>query len=166
MNRRGFLAGSAAAFVASGLVRRVAAGIALLALAGAGAAAGPSGPVNPPTPPIRALAITANGAWSDGVSGDETPAQCAPFRLTMRDIRQYFARARRVDARAYHHDLEMSRCQVEGTAILAHGVRGRWWIDQERRGLLLLPDGTPFHFYCPACTSRRYERVYDPARDG
>ena len=71
-----------------------------------------------------------------------------------------------MDQRAYHHDLEMSRCHAEGTATLANGVRGQWWIDQERRGLLMLPDGTPVYLYCPACTSRRYEPVYHPERDG
>jgi len=56
-------------------------------------------------------------------------------------LRAYFRLARTVDWRAYYHDLEMSRCHAEGRVTFAGGWRGRWRIDQERRGLVLLPPG-------------------------
>jgi len=111
------------------------------------------------------LTITTNGARSDDVSGDETAASCAEFRLRPRDVWAYFAATLPVDARAYHHDLEMSRCRAGGAIRLRNGERGQWSIDRERRGLVMLEDGRPFYLYCPRCTAKVYEPVYDPDHD-
>lgn len=70
---------------------------------------------------VAAAAITTNSARGDGVSGDETAASCATFRLRPRDVWQYFAVAGVVDARAYHHDLEMSRCHAEAVVGFHNG---------------------------------------------
>ena len=48
----------------------------------------------------------------------------------------------------------------------ADGRRGRWWINRERRGLVLLPGAGPVFLHCPRCTTRAFEPVYDPERDG
>ena len=114
---------------------------------------------------VTAADITTNGARGDGVSGDETAASCATFRLRPKDVRQYFAVAEGVDARAYHHDLEMSRCHAEGVVRFRNGERGRWSIDRERRGLVVLREGKTVYLYCPRCTARVFEPVYDPDRD-
>jgi hypothetical protein len=115
---------------------------------------------------VAAVSITANGARGNDVSGDETAAMCSRFRLQLRDVRAYFARAQPVDARAYHHDLEMSRCHAEGRVAFVNGQRGRWRIDQERRSLVLLPGRVPILLYCPRCTTPAFAPVYDPERDG
>ena len=47
---------------------------------------------------VTALSVTANGARGDDVSGDETAASCARFRLRLRDLRAYFRLARTVDS--------------------------------------------------------------------
>ncbi|WP_338664378.1 hypothetical protein VQH23_04260 [Pararoseomonas sp. SCSIO 73927] len=116
--------------------------------------------------PVSEVRITANGARGDDVSGEETAAQCARFRLRPRDVRAYFAAARRVDARAYHHDLEMSRCHAAGTLTLPDGRRGTWRIDRERRGIVRLGDGGITYLHCPRCAARGFEPVHDPERDG
>jgi hypothetical protein len=114
---------------------------------------------------VAAATITTNGARGDGVSGDETVASCAAFRLRPRDVWHYFAVARIVDARAYHHDLEMSRCHAEGVVRFRNGERGQWSIDRERRCLVVLQDGQPIYLYCPRCTAKVFEPVYDPDHD-
>ncbi|MCR0985063.1 hypothetical protein [Roseomonas populi] len=116
--------------------------------------------------PVSDIRITANGARGNDVSGEETAAQCARFRLRPREVRAYFAAARRVDARAYYHDLEMSRCHAEGLVTLADGRRARWRIDRERRGIVLPRGGTAIYLSCPRCTAQAFERVYDPEQDG
>lgn len=116
--------------------------------------------------PVTSLSIAANGLRGEDVSGEETAADCARFRLRRRDVAEFLARARPVDARAYHHDLEMSRCHARGTLRLADGRRGRWRIDRERRGAILLDGAGPVYLHCPGCAARGFEPVYDPDRDG
>ena len=115
---------------------------------------------------VSAVSITANGARGDDVSGDETAATCARFRLRVRDVRAFFRLARPVDERAYYHDLKMSRCRAEGRVTFADGRRGRWRIDRERRGLVLLPGRAPVLLHCPRCTTRAFEPIWDPERGG
>lgn len=112
------------------------------------------------------VTITENGARSNNVSGDETPALCSAFTLTKSDVEQFFRQSKRVTARDYNHDLEMSRCYAAGRVSYPNGSRGRWWIDMERRGLLILNNGQRTYYYCRACTSSRFDVPYDPAIDG
>ena len=132
---------------------------------GSAAAQVPEPAVNRLPGRVAAADITTNGARGEGVSGDETAASCATFRLRPKDARQYFAIAGVVDARAYHHDLEMSRCHAEGVVRFRNGERGQWWIDRERRGLVLLSGDRPVYLYCPRCTAKVFEPIYDPERD-
>ena len=114
---------------------------------------------------VGKVTISANGARSNEVSGDETAAACRRFRLAPTDVRSFFAGARRVDARAFHHDLSMSRCHAAGTLKLASGGSARWFIDLERRGSLSLPSGRTLYFYCLACRSPKFDEVDDEDRE-
>jgi hypothetical protein len=121
--------------------------------------AGPSGMA------VGRVAISANGARSLDVSGDETPAFCRRFHLVPADVRIFFALAGRVDGRAFTHDLSMSRCHAAGTLTLATGARARWFIDLERRGSLVVPGGRTLYFYCLACRSSKFDEVDDDDRE-
>lgn len=136
---------------------------ALLAMLGTAAA-------STPAPRVTALSITHNGARSKGVSGDETAAMCSRFRPTMGDVRSFFAKARRASVREYTHDLAMSRCYAGGRIAFADGVSGRWFIDLERRGALMLrgprTDANTIYYYCKRCASPPFDEVYDPDKDG
>jgi len=136
-----------------------------LLLAGSSGGANAAAPAGGYPLAVRTVSITATGIRSDGVSGDESAEYCSKFQLRLRDVREFFTAAKQVDQRAYHHDLEMSRCNAEGRVSFANGWRGRWWIDQERRGRVILTDGQPIYLYCAACTSRQFEPVCDPDRD-
>lgn len=118
------------------------------------------------TGPATSITITANGARSLDVSGEETAAACSRFLLRAKDVREFFKVAQPVDFRAYHHDLEMSRCHARGRIRFADGSGGHFWIDRERRGRLLLTSGRTIFLYCRRCTARLFEPVYDPDRDG
>jgi hypothetical protein len=109
---------------------------------------------------VRKVAIFANGARSS----DETAAACRRFQLAPADVRTFFAYARRVNARAFHHDLSMSRCHAAGTLKLASGTRARWFIDLERRGSLRLTSGRVLYYYCMTCRSAKFDEVDDDDR--
>ena len=108
---------------------------------------------------VERVTILANGARSDAVSGEESAARCHRFRLRPDEVRAFFARAGRVDARAFHHDLNMSRCHARGRLRLADGRRGEWFIDLERRGSLTLAGVPPRYVFCLDCTSRKFEML-------
>ena len=124
-------------------------------LVSAGATPGSAGPVT----------IQRNGAWSSGVSGDETPAACRRFHLTVAQVRGFFARAERVDKRAFHHDLDMSRCYAGGTIRLADGRAAKWFIDLERRGSLTFANGTTQYSYCLSCPSPPFDEQDEETAD-
>ena len=107
------------------------------------------------------VTITGNGLRSDSVSSDETAAYCARFRLTPRQVRHYFARAKTVDSRAYNHDLDMSRCYATGTVRLPDGDGGVWTIDRARRGVLVRRDGSRRYMVCTTCPAPPFDE-YDP----
>jgi hypothetical protein len=119
----------------------------------------------PPGMAVSRVAISRNGARSLDVSGEESAAFCRRFRLMPADVRTFFALAGRVDARAFTHDLSMSRCHAAGTLTLKTGVRARWFVDLERRGSLVLLGGRTLYFYCLDCRSRKFDEVDDDDRE-
>ncbi len=106
---------------------------------------------------VNSLVIKENGAWYEGVSGDETPEMCAEFILRKSDVREFFQRARRVSYAKYHVDLDMSRCHATGDILFVNGDRGAWMIDLERRGVLTLSDGRKLYFYCTKCRAKVFD---------
>jgi hypothetical protein len=106
---------------------------------------------------IKSIVIRENGAWYEGVSGDETPEMCAKFILNQSDLREFFHRARRVSSFKYWSELDMSRCHATGDIAFVNGDRGSWMIDLERRGVLTLSDGRKFYFYCTKCRATVFD---------
>lgn len=115
---------------------------------------------------IVAATVIGNGLRSDGVSGDETKADCATFRLTPAQVLTYFAQARTIDDRTYNHDADMSRCYATGTVRLPDGEGGTWTIDRARRGHLMRPDGSHRYLLCASCAAPPFFENDDPADDG
>jgi len=111
------------------------------------------------------VVVASNGARSMSVSGDETVDFCANFRLSARDVRDYFASAQQVNSQAYNHDLDMSRCHASGTVRFTNGWQGQWTIDLMRRGSLRLANGRRFFFYCVDCTSIKFDPLTDEDRE-
>lgn len=108
------------------------------------------------------VVVTENGLRSAEVSGDETVADCAAFRLTPVQVSDYFARARSVDARTYGHDLDMSRCRAVGTIRSADGSDSSWMIDEARRGHVARTNGAHHYFFCADCPAPPFFKI-DPA---
>ena len=106
--------------------------------------------------PLKTVEITLNGAWTDAISGDETPQSCAGFVLQPADVREFLQRANRASHKEYTHDLGMSRCHATGRLQFANGDRGEWQIDRERRGRVSLSDGRNLYFHCDACQAAAF----------
>ena len=109
------------------------------------------------------VTIQANGQWTTEVSGEETVRDCATFRPTARQVRDYFAAAIPVDTRAYNHDLSMSRCHARGSARFGNRP-AEWRIDRARRGMAVFANGERRYFYCVTCPAPPFEPVSDEDR--
>jgi hypothetical protein len=140
--------------------------LALLAIACATASATPNEPCEggekyaeprPHASKVKSVEVTRNGLWGDDVSSDETPEDCSHFVLHAGDVREYFRLSRRASFREYVHDLDMSRCHVQGRVRFANGDRGEWEIDRARRGRVRLSDGRALYFFCEACKARAFD---------
>jgi hypothetical protein len=104
---------------------------------------------------VKKIVIEDTGKWSEmRSSSEETPDDCAEFKLTERDVREFFLRARRVSYRMYGGVLDASRCYAIGKVVFANGDQGKWVIDPFRRGLLSLSDGRNIYFFCTKCRSK------------
>jgi len=105
---------------------------------------------------IKSVVIEKTGAWADEVYSDETPDDCAKFKLSERDVRDFFRLAKQIDHETYGAYYLPSRCYAAGEIAFVNGDRGTWRIDFERRGVLILSDGRKLYFFCSACRSRAF----------
>jgi len=104
---------------------------------------------------VKKIVIKETGKWSEMLSSsDETLADCAEFKPTERDVREFFLRARRISYRIYGGILDASRCYAVGEIVFSNGDEGKWVIDPFRRGLLTLSDGRNIYFYCTKCRGK------------
>ncbi len=103
-------------------------------------------------PAVRRVAIAQNGAVAP--AAEDPKPHCGKFRLSHRDVREYFRLAQSVSEHDYLHALDWSPCYASGTVIFANGLQGVWGIQQLRAGSLMLSDGRELFLYCPRCKSR------------
>ena len=115
------------------------------------------GPIKPyKVASIKSVVIKKSGAWTDEVYSDETPDDCAKFKLSERDVHDFFRRAEQIDCEAFGAYYLASRCHAAGEIEFASGGRGTWTIDFERRGVLSLSDGRKLYFFCSECRSKAF----------
>jgi hypothetical protein len=113
------------------------------------------GPIKPyKITAIKSVVIKINAAWTDEVYSDETPDDCAKFKLSERDVRDFFRRVKQIDHEAYGAYYLPSRCYAAGEIAFVNGDRGTWRIDFERRGVLKLSDDRKLYFFCSQCRSK------------
>lgn len=102
---------------------------------------------------IESINFEINGAWSERISSDETPEMCKNFVLKISDVNYFFSSASQISLKEYSHDLDMSRCHASGEISFSNKKKGKWKIDQARRGMINLSDGRNVYFYCSNCRS-------------
>ncbi|HWW72594.1 MAG TPA: hypothetical protein VN089_21845 [Duganella sp.] len=100
-------------------------------------------------PPITTLTIQSSGATSP--ASGEPAAQCADFKLSYQEIREYIGKAAEVAEHDYLHMLDWSPCYTSGEVTFKNGVTGIWSIQQYRAGSLKLSNGRTLYLYCPQC---------------
>jgi hypothetical protein len=108
-------------------------------------------------PPISAVTIRNSGATSP-VSGERTE-QCAGFKLSYREIREYIGKAAEVAEHDYFHMLDWSPCYTSGDVAFKNGVTGIWAIQQYRAGSLKMSNGRTLYLYCPRCQAKAFPSV-------
>jgi hypothetical protein len=103
---------------------------------------------------IKAISIKKTGARDNSGITYETPKECADFKPTEKDIREFFLRARRVSYQMHWNILDPSMCYAIGEVAFANGDRGVWRIDAARRGILTLPDSRNIYLFCTKCRGK------------
>jgi hypothetical protein len=115
------------------------------------------GPIKPyKVATIKSVIIEETGAWTEDVYSDETPGDCAKFKFSELDVRDFFRRAKQIDYETYGAYYLASRCYATGAIVFKSGDRGTWRIDFERRGILKLSDGRKLYFFCSKCRSKAF----------
>lgn len=104
--------------------------------------------------PISTVTIRTSGATAP--SSREPAEQCANFRLSYQEIREYINRAAEVTEHDYFHMLDWSPCYVSGDIAFQDGVTGSWSIQQYRAGSLRLSNGKTLYLYCPQCQAKAF----------
>jgi hypothetical protein len=104
---------------------------------------------------IRSVTLRKIEVWPDDDYTEETPEDCAMFKLNKQEVRNFFRRAEQIDYESFWYYLA-SRCYATGDIAFANGDRGTWRIDFERRGVLNLSDGRKLYFFCSKCRSKAF----------
>lgn len=105
-------------------------------------------------PPISTVTIRNSGATSP-TSGEPTE-QCADFKPSYQEIREYIGKAVEVAEHDYFHMLDWSPCYASGEVTFENGVTGIWAIQQYRAGSLKLSNGRTLYLYCPRCQAKAF----------
>lgn len=106
-------------------------------------------------PAITALTLSNNGVTSP--ASGEPVAQCATFKLSDQEVRDYIGKAAAVTEQDYFHMLDWSPCYASGTVTFKNGVTGDWSIQQYRAGSLVLNNGQTLYLYCPECQANAFQ---------
>lgn len=105
-------------------------------------------------PPISRVTIRNSGAISP--ASGEPAEQCADFKLSYEEIREYIVKAAEVAEHDYFHMLDWSPCNASGEVTFKNGVTGFWAIQQYRAGSLKLSNGRTLYLYCPQCKAKAF----------
>ena len=103
---------------------------------------------------VKRVTIIENGMKSE--AGKEEPDDCTKFRVTEKDIKEYFSKAKVVSYGAYMHEINWSACYANGKIEFANGKSGKWGVQKLRSGYLLM-DGKKYYFDCQKCRSKVFE---------
>ena len=104
--------------------------------------------------PVKHVTIIENGMKSEAGKGE--PDDCTQFKVTEKDIKEYFAKAKVVSRGAYMHEINWSACYANGKIDFANGKSGKWGVQKLRSGYLFM-DGKKYYFDCQKCRSKVFE---------
>jgi hypothetical protein len=79
------------------------------------------------------------------------PVVCGDFRLSKKQVMNYFKQAREVISRTYAHDLYYAPCHVTGKLMLKTGVTATWEINLSGTGSINFDDGHVMFLNCERC---------------
>jgi hypothetical protein len=100
--------------------------------------------------PVVEVKVGAAGLGDAARDAASEPEPCATFRPGEDQIRAFFARAKRVSARAFLHETDWSACYATGTLLLRGGNHASWMVQRFGAGYLKIDDAS-YYFNCPGC---------------
>ena len=103
---------------------------------------------------ITPIKVEKNGAraWKEM----QGPESCAPFRLSEKQVRWYFAKAKATDAQSVDATLARAPCYASGHIGFANGQNVEWRIEQYGVGTIDWPRGKPTVTYCATCKAKPF----------
>ena len=78
-------------------------------------------------------------------------SDCTRFKLSPRQVRRFFALARRIGDPNPEHVVDRGPCHGEGRVAFADGREGRWRIEQIGSATLSIGDAAPLALMCVRC---------------
>ena len=106
--------------------------------------------------PVKSVTIIKNGMKFEADKNDTEG--CPTFKVTEKDIKEYFSKAKVVSNRDYMHEISWSECYASGEIRFSNGKVGKWRIQKYRAGSLFM-DGKKYYFDCQRCRSKVYDEV-------
>jgi hypothetical protein len=82
---------------------------------------------------LQSIVVEQDGQWHQMGTQEQTPAQCARFRLTAPAARRWFRQAREVSEHAWLEELDWTPCFAAGTLVTSDGRPLRWQLDRAGR---------------------------------
>ena len=78
-------------------------------------------------------------------------SDCSRFKLSPRQVRRFFASARRIDDPNPEHAMDRGPCYAEGRVAFADGREGLWRIEQIGSATLSIGDAARLALMCVRC---------------
>jgi hypothetical protein len=89
---------------------------------------------------VATLVVEKEAQWVAGSPADDTPEQCARFKLSREAALQYFRTARQVSSQRWV-ELNYANCSASGTLITTDHRQGNWTIQEFGVGHVKFADG-------------------------
>ena len=84
--------------------------------------------------------VVKSGQWHADPHNEQTPEQCALFRLSDAGALRWFRRAAPVDKQVWLEQLDWTQCSAAGTLTARDGKIYSWTLDQSGRGQIHFSD--------------------------
>ena len=87
---------------------------------------------------IRSVQVVKDGQWDADPYGQQTPEECARFRLPQAVALRWFRASREVGQHAWLEELDWTQCSASGTLVTGDGRSYAWDLDQSGRGRIVV----------------------------
>ena len=110
---------------------------------------------------IKSVEITYNGFMYPDAILPEDPIECLNFKLTEKDVYNFFQFSNRINDKQYQEDYNYSPCFSRGSLEFENGEKAYWIIYRSRAGYIFHRDIPLQEYFCKDCKSPPYYEYCD-----